>query len=496
MFSGGNAADADASLDLLPTELSADDALFAGEIDPGRLEIYKDRRIGAGSFGNVYHGRYFGEDVAVKELAPAYADADGEALRKFRRELAIQYGLSRGDGPGPSRVVQLKGALTRKAPYRIVMELMEGSLFEMIISGRELDPPTRVQALLEVAQALEHMHGQARPVTHRDVKSKNILWRRTPDGGLSFKLSDFGESSHTLSITPGSSLHSAVGTAPWMSPEHMQGAKYSRACDVYSLGVVAWEVLTGRVPHGECSNILQIYAKVVERREGLQVPADAAPRQLADLAARCLAWDPAARPTAPQLLPEVAETAARAREAAAGGGGGGGWEAARAVAGGAFGTLRVTRHLWRPTREHPEWGRPFSPPCAPGPPPPPRRPFPRPLPAPPTAQDEAASRLAGAPPGTFVLRLAASEWPSPSCGAVAAVYVSAGGTVRHALLAGRTAADVHAEVQARPGTLRRPLGADRDVSDYAAARPKYVRAQASPPAVQPPAAGMQALAIS
>jgi serine/threonine protein kinase len=196
--------------------------------------------IGKGGMARVYKSiqpaleRY----VAVKLLHPSVA-ADNEFLIRFQREAKAAASLRH------PHIVQIFDFGHKEELYYMVMELIDGpTLRDELQRLKVLDetlPFSEVQRIIgEVSQALDYAHG--RGIIHRDVKPANILL--TPEGQA--VLSDFGLA--FMIESPRQTITGFVGTPEYMSPEQGQGLAVDGRTDVYSLGVVLYEMLTGRVP--------------------------------------------------------------------------------------------------------------------------------------------------------------------------------------------------------------------------------------------------------
>jgi Tfp pilus assembly protein PilF len=196
------------------------------------------RRIGEGGRGVVYEGRHeeMGRSVAIKLLAPAAA-ADAQGLERFRREARA---AGRLNHPNVVMVHDFKVGSGRDA--HLVMELCDESLAdELARDGRSSS--ARVCEVIEaVASAVSAAHGAG--IVHRDLKPANILLC-----GGRVKVADFGLA--TLAEddpSPGLTGDHAVGSPHYMSPEQAAGKTADARSDVYGLGIIAYEMLTGFVP--------------------------------------------------------------------------------------------------------------------------------------------------------------------------------------------------------------------------------------------------------
>jgi serine/threonine protein kinase len=214
-------------------------------------------------------------------------------------------------------VVQFIGACTHSPNLCIVFEYMPGgSVFDWV---RRHGPP-RLPALLkmaaEVARGMDYLH--RRRVVHRDLKAANLL---LDDSGC-VKIADFGVA---RLLDGGGVMTAETGTYRWMAPEVIEHTPYTEKADVYSYGVLLWELLTGRVPY-DTMTPLQAAVGVVQK--GLRPPIPpACPPGLAAVMRACWDRDPAARPGFGELKASVealylAARAADAPGARAGGGGG------------------------------------------------------------------------------------------------------------------------------------------------------------------------------
>jgi serine/threonine-protein kinase len=262
------------------------------------------RRIDAGGMGEVWAAddTLLGRRVAIKVLAEELAD-DPVAVRRFRREARATAML---DHPN---VVRVYDFVDGQAPF-LVLELLEGqTLAERLRNGGALPPLEAARVAAAVADGLDAAHRAG--IIHRDIKPSNIML--TDGGGV--KVMDFG-------IAAAWEAHSTTGqqllaTAAYAPPERIAGGRASPAGDLYSLGVVLYEMLTGRPPF------------MADTAEGLlRAHLEAEPRPVRalvfwvppEIAAACeaaLAKDPAARSASAGALAARLRAAAQAAQASA-----------------------------------------------------------------------------------------------------------------------------------------------------------------------------------
>ena len=226
-----------------------------------------DAPLGAGGMASVFRGAdlVLGRPVAIKVLSPELM-RDRESVRRFRREAETSARLGH---PGVVATYEL----VPEVPA-LVMELVEGPTLRAVIDAE--GPLTRVDTLeigAQVARALEAVH--ALGIVHRDVKPGNVLVDLAA-GEARYKLADFGlawvAESHRLTRLGG-----FMGTPEYMSPERfLSGAEASPAQDVYALGVMLYELHTGRsVVSGQTA--LEVAARVMSRRiDPVELPDDPA----------------------------------------------------------------------------------------------------------------------------------------------------------------------------------------------------------------------------
>src|SRR5215212_8150120 len=195
-------------------------------------------RVGSGGMGRVYlaHDEVLDRDVALKLLKSRYA-ANEELVERFRREAKSAAALSH-----PHIVPVFDWGETGNGTYYIAMEYLSGgTLKDHILQRGALSPQIATEVALQIAKALGAAH--KRGVIHRDIKPRNILI--TDSGHV--KVADFGIA-RAAEATTISDLGEILGSAKYMSPEQAMSERVGAASDLYSLGVVLYEMLTGRVP--------------------------------------------------------------------------------------------------------------------------------------------------------------------------------------------------------------------------------------------------------
>lgn len=250
----------------------------------GRYKL--DERIAGGGMGDVWRGtdEVLGRTVAVKILLPALLEEPGFAER-FRGEARTMATINH---PGVVDIYDY-GSDPKVGAY-LVMEYVEGDALSRTLNRVSRLTPARTMALIaQAADALQAAHEKG--IVHRDVKPGNLLVR--PNGTL--VLTDFGiaRSAQVGQLTQAGAV---LGTASYISPEQASGAVATPLSDIYALGVVAYQCLSGRRPF-EGDNPLEIAMKHV-REQPAALPTDIPPgvRQIVEQA---MAKDPAARfPTA------------------------------------------------------------------------------------------------------------------------------------------------------------------------------------------------------
>jgi eukaryotic-like serine/threonine-protein kinase len=260
------------------------------------------RKLGSGGMANVYlaEDEELGRRVAIKILNDRHA-SDDQFVERFRREAKNAAGLSHPN------IVSIYDRGEAEGTYYIAMEYLEGrSLKERIVADGPLPIRDAIEVTRQILRAIGFAH--RRGIVHRDIKPHNVLLVQDGPGDERFKVTDFGISRTTASqMTEAGSI---VGTAQYLSPEQARGAPVDQRSDVYSVGIVLYELLTGKLPFtGETpleiamKHLSEIPKPPSELRA--EVPAD-----LDMIVLRALAKDPSDRfESAEEMEKELARVA-------------------------------------------------------------------------------------------------------------------------------------------------------------------------------------------
>jgi len=251
----------------------------------GRYRIL--RKLGSGGMANVYlaEDEELGRRVAIKILNERYA-GDDLFIERFRREAKSAASLSHPN------IVSIYDRGEAEGTYYIAMEVIEGrSLKELIMTHGALPVHTAIGHAKQLLEALRfaHRHG----IIHRDIKPHNVLVsadQQVKANEPRLKVTDFGIARHGASqMTEAGSI---MGTAQYLSPEQARGAPVTAASDLYSAGVVLYEMLTGKVPFTGDSAIEIAMKHVNELPKPPSSLRPEIPQELDQIVLRALAKDP------------------------------------------------------------------------------------------------------------------------------------------------------------------------------------------------------------
>uniref|UniRef100_A0A8C6VR16 Mitogen-activated protein kinase kinase kinase 7 n=1 Tax=Nothobranchius furzeri TaxID=105023 RepID=A0A8C6VR16_NOTFU len=247
-------------------------------------DIEVEEVVGRGAFGVVCKAKWKGKDVAIKTI-------ESESERKaFIVELRQ---LSRVNHPN---IVKLYGSC--KNPVCLVMEYAEGgSLYNVLHGAEPLPYYTASHAMswcLQCSRGVSYLHGmKPKALIHRDLKPPNLL---LVAGGTVLKICDFGTACDIQTH-----MTNNKGSAAWMAPEVFEGSNYSEKCDVFSWGIILWEVITRRKPFDEIGG--PAFRIMWAVHNGTRPPLiKNLPKPIESLMTRCWSKDPSQRPSMEEIV--------------------------------------------------------------------------------------------------------------------------------------------------------------------------------------------------
>ncbi len=221
--------------------------------------------IGQGATCSVVkaHDKFLDRQVAIKILRSEISDFS--SIRRFQQEAKMMSSFNLKHLP----VVLDFGLSSSGRPF-MVMELVEGSSLKQLIAAKvQLDVELALEVTLQILSALAHAH--ERGIIHRDLKSQNVMVSWTQDGKPLIKVVDFGlagELNRPMAITE---CGAALGTPYYMSPEQARGGSSDARSDLYSLGCVIFEMLTGHTPFEKSSAAETLSAHIHETAPALRL---------------------------------------------------------------------------------------------------------------------------------------------------------------------------------------------------------------------------------
>ncbi|XP_074541016.1 mitogen-activated protein kinase kinase kinase 7 isoform X2 [Halichoeres trimaculatus] len=247
-------------------------------------DIEVEEVVGRGAFGVVCKAKWKGNDVAIKTI-------ESESERKaFQVELRQ---LSRVNHPN---IVKLYGSCHN--PVCLVMEYAEGgSLYNVLHGAEPLPYYTASHAMswcFQCSQGVAYLHGmKPKALIHRDLKPPNLL---LVAGGTVLKICDFGTACDIQTH-----MTNNKGSAAWMAPEVFEGNNYSEKCDVFSWGIILWEVITRRKPFDEIGG--PAFRIMWAVHNGTRPPLiKNLPKPIESLMTRCWSKDPSQRPSMEEIV--------------------------------------------------------------------------------------------------------------------------------------------------------------------------------------------------
>jgi serine/threonine-protein kinase len=253
----------------------------SGTIFAGRYRL--ERKLGSGGMADVWlaEDQELGRKVAIKILHERYAN-DVQFVERFRREATHAAGLSHPN------VVAIHDRGEAEGSYFIVMEYVEGRTLKELIVTRGMCPiPVAISYTRQVLAALRYAHRNG--IVHRDIKPHNVL----VDNEGRVKVADFGIArAGSSQMTEAGSI---IGTAQYLSPEQARGAPVDESSDLYSTGIVLYELLTGKVPFTGETPVEIAMKHLSQIPEAPSTHRHEIPRDLDLVVLRALAKEPADR---------------------------------------------------------------------------------------------------------------------------------------------------------------------------------------------------------
>jgi len=253
------------------------------EIDLKLLKF--GNKVASGSNGDLYRGSYCSQDVAIKVVRPERISAD--MYRDFAQEVYIMRKVRH------KNVVQFIGACTRHPNLYIITDFMSGgSVYDYLHKkNSSFKLPEILRMATDISKGMNYLHQNN--IIHRDLKTANLLM----DENKVVKVADFG----VARVKDQSGVMTAeTGTYRWMAPEVIEHKPYDHKADVFSFGIVIWELLTGKIPYDYLTP-LQAAIGVVQKGIRPTIPKDTHPK-LTELLQKCWHKDSAERPDFIQIL--------------------------------------------------------------------------------------------------------------------------------------------------------------------------------------------------
>ncbi|KAM5206167.1 mitogen-activated protein kinase kinase kinase 21 isoform 1-T1 [Hipposideros larvatus] len=280
-------------------------------VDFERLELKE--LIGAGGFGQVYRATWQGQEVAVKAARRDPEQDAAAAAESVRREARL-FAMLRHPN-----IIELRGVCLRQPHLCLVLEFARGGALNRALAAanaapdprapgprraRRIPPHVLVNWAVQIARGMLYLHEEAVvPILHRDLKSSNILLLEKIEHddicNKTLKITDFGLAREWHRTTK----MSAAGTYAWMAPEVIKSSLFSKGSDIWSYGVLLWELLTGEVPYRGIDGLAVAYGVAVNKLT-LPIPSTC-PEPFTKLMKECWQQDPHIRPSFALILEQL-----------------------------------------------------------------------------------------------------------------------------------------------------------------------------------------------
>uniref|UniRef100_A0A6P4EYV0 mitogen-activated protein kinase kinase kinase n=1 Tax=Drosophila rhopaloa TaxID=1041015 RepID=A0A6P4EYV0_DRORH len=280
-----------------PLQLNVSSAI--GDIQPHEIEYDEmdiKEVIGSGGFCKVHRGFYDGEEVAIK-IAHQTGEDDMQRMRDNVLQEAKLFWALKHENIAALRGVCLNTKLC------LVMEYARGGSLNRILAGK-IPPDVLVNWAIQIARGMNYLHNEApMSIIHRDLKSSNVLIYEAIEGNhlqqKTLKITDFGLAREMYNTQ----RMSAAGTYAWMPPEVISVSTYSKSSDVWSYGVLLWELITGETPYKGFDPLSVAYGVAVNTLT-LPIP-KTCPETWGALMKSCWQTDPHKRPGFKEILRQL-----------------------------------------------------------------------------------------------------------------------------------------------------------------------------------------------
>lgn len=280
-------------------------------VDFERLELKE--LIGAGGFGQVYRATWQGQEVAVKAARRDPEQDAAAAAESVRREAQL-FAMLRHPN-----IIELRGVCLQQPHLCLVLEFARGGALNRALAAgnsapdprapgprhtRRIPPHVLVNWAVQIARGMLYLHEEAVvSILHRDLKSSNILLLEKIEHddiyNKTLKITDFGLAREWHRTTK----MSTAGTYAWMAPEVIKSSLFSKGSDIWSYGVLLWELLTGEVPYRGIDGLAVAYGVAVNKLT-LPIPSTC-PEPFAKLMKECWQQDPHIRPSFAAILEQL-----------------------------------------------------------------------------------------------------------------------------------------------------------------------------------------------
>ncbi|ELP90339.1 protein kinase, putative, partial [Entamoeba invadens IP1] len=208
-------------------------------------ELEEDKKLGEGSFGIVYKGKYRGNVVAIKKMKQL--DNNESGLVEFEKEVSML------DKFRSEYIIHFYGAVFIESKVCMVTEFAQfGSLQDLIKhqKSEEIEKKLRLKFLLDGAKGIQYLHENG--ILHRDIKPDNLLvMSLNITEKVNAKLTDFGSSRNVNMLQTNMTFTKGIGTPVYMAPEILKQQKYKKSADVYSFGITMFEVISWKEPYSK-----------------------------------------------------------------------------------------------------------------------------------------------------------------------------------------------------------------------------------------------------